>query len=170
MNNNLDYSNIDLDQFRAIDQDELKQSEDLFKSQDMVKLIKTYLDEEAPLEMRENCIYKYMWGTLSKSIKLTFLTEKDFDYFESMFNQSKITYLMSIPANKYSFQDMLLFDQLKIIYLCAIKRSIGSSTHKFNERIILGGTINQTIRSNTETLKGVNNGGGGFFSKFSNMF
>jgi hypothetical protein len=75
---------------------------------------------------------------------------------------------MSKPVYEFTFDDLQILDQMKIYFLASCMRAMGSNTHKFNERIILGGQINQVVRSNTENFR--ESQGGGFFGKLKNIF
>ena len=90
---------------------------------------------------------------LGKIPMLTFLDKEDIDQeFMPLFEQAKHNYIMSMPPYEYTFEDRAILKQLEIYFRCALKRSVGTSSHRFNERIILGGSINQVIRSNTEAV------------------
>lgn len=149
---------------------ELKSAQDLYQGQDMVKLVRTYLEEEEPEAYKKNPLFTEFWAILSKNIKLSFLDGKyDVEDFEILFDQSKLNYVMSKPPYEFNWEDMQLLEQLKINFLASVKRAVGVSGHRFNERIILGGTINQVIRSNTESIK-AGDSGGGFMSKLRSIF
>ena len=101
---------------------------------------------------------------------LTFLDKDDIDNeFMPLFEQAKHNYIMSMPPYEFTFEDRAVMKQLEIYFRCALKRSVGTSSHRFNERIILGGSIMQHIRSNTESM---NLGGQkqGFMGKMKGLF
>jgi len=151
-------------------EEELKRSQGLFQNQDMVKLVQTYLEEEIPEEFKNKKVMRDFWAVMGKTIKLSFVEKDDLFDFEILFDQARINYIMSKPPYEFDFDDQQLLDQLRIYYIAAVKRAMGFGSHRFNERIILGGTINQTIRSNTESFNSGNSGGGGFFSKLKRWF
>ena len=150
--------------------EEVRGSQDLFQSQDMVKLVKTYLEEDYPEEIRKTKIFQQFWAILGKTIKLSFVEKDDIYEFESLFEQCRLTFLMSMPPYDISWEDLQLIDQIRVYYLAAVKRATGFGGHRFNERIILGGTINQTIRSNTESINSPAQQGRGLFSRLRSMF
>ncbi len=152
------------------DPNEWKNSQNLFEGQDMSKLVKTYLEEQIPDQFKETELYKHFWAVLGNTIKLTFLNEKDEEFLEIMFEQTKITYIMSKPARKFTFYESQMLEQLKIYFMAACKRAIGSPGHRLNERTIIATQINQVIRSNTESLAMGQSGGGGFFSRLRRAF
>ncbi len=151
-------------------EEELNASKGLFQNQDMVKLVQTYLEEDIPPEILNKKVMREMWAVMGKTIKLSFVDKEDLFDYEILFDQARINYIMGIPPYEFTFEDQQLLDQLKIYYISAVKRAVGFAGHRFNERIILGGTINQTIRSNTESFNSGNNGGGGFLSKLKRIF
>lgn len=146
-----------------------KRAEDLFQSTDMVRLVKTYLEEDLPEELKRDQLMRQMWAILGKTPKLSFLVPDDIKEFESLYNQSEYFYLMSKPNHEITFKDLQNLQQLKFYNLINLRRSVGFQGHRFNERIILGGTINQTIRSNTEQFN-TPSSGGGFMNKLKSWF
>lgn len=146
------------------------QSRSLFQNQDMVKLVETYLGEDIPEELKNNNIIKRFWAVLGKTIKLTFLDKDDIIDFEILYDQARINYIMSMPPYDFNFSDQETLDQMRIYFLAAVRRAVGTDQHRFNERIILGGSVNQVIRSNTESIRAGGGSGGGFLSKLKSMF
>lgn len=166
---NNDLSNLDMNMLLG-SQNDVNSAKNLFENQDMVKLVETYLDVEVPEKFKNHPIISEFWAIQGKNIKLTFLENSDVEDFEILFEQSILNYLMSKPAYQYTFEDEQILDQFRLFFIAALKRSVGTGQHKFNERIILGGTINQVIRSNTEAFNAGQMGGGGgarnFFKRF----
>lgn len=150
------------------DPNEWKNNQALFEGQDMSKLVKTYLEEQIPDTFKETELYKHFWAALGNTLKLTFLDGTDVEFLEIMFEQTKITYIMSKPARKFGFYESQMLEQLKMYFLAACKRSVGSPAHRLNERTIIATQINQVIRSNTESLNA--QGGGGFLGKLRRGF
>lgn len=148
---------------------ELRGSQDMFQTQDMSKLVKTYLEESVPEEIRSTKIYKDFWAAIGNTIKLTFLEKEDVLDFEFLFEDSRLNFLLTVPPYEYTWNDMQLMSQLKLYFVAAVKRAVGFQQHRNNERIVLGGSINQVIRSNTESIRGVS-GGDGFMSKLRRFF
>jgi len=148
---------------------ELNKSKSLFQNQDMVKLVETYLEEDLPDDLKKKNAIKQFWAVLGKTIKLTFLDKDDVSDFEILYDQARINFIMAKPAYEFTFEDAEMLDQMRIYFLSAIKRSVGTTTHRFNERIILGGQINQVIRSNSESI-GSTDKGGGILGKLKSIF
>ena len=146
---------------------ELSKSKDLFQNQDMVKLIEKYTEVDIPKELKDHDLVVEFWAILSKDIKLSFLDAADIDDFELLFDQAMLNFVMSRPSYEYTFEDDKILDQLKIYFIMALKRSQGTKSHTFNERILEAGSVNQTIRSNTDVFQspGSRGGKGSFLSK-----
>lgn len=170
MQGNQDVDNINYEELikSLISDQDSKNSQSLFQNTDMVKLVKTYLDEEIPEHISPN-LKKHFWAVLGNTVKLTFLDKEDVMDMELLFEQAKLNYTMEKPPYDFTFEDQQMLDELRTYFIAAVRRAVGSANHKFNERIILGGSINQVIRSNTESFK---QGGdaGGFISKLKSLF
>jgi len=149
--------------------EDIRKNQDLFQTQDMSKLVKTYLEEEVPEEIRRHKIYRDFWAAIGNTIKLTFLEKEDVLDFEYLFEDSRINFTMSTPPYDYTWDDMQILSQLKLYFVAAVKRAVGFQQHRNNERVILGGSINQVIRSNTEAIRG-DSGGGGMMAKIRRFF
>lgn len=145
-----------------------KAAEDLFSTTDMSKLIKTYMEETIPEEIRNTKLFKDFWGVLGNTLKLTFLSEKEIPEFESLFREAKYNYIMSVPVYDYTAEEMKIMQQIKIYFAAAIRRSVGSRQHVINERTMQATTISQNIRSNTERFS--QSSGGGMMGKIRRMF
>lgn len=151
--------------------DSPKGGSSLYGQQDMTKLVNTFLEEDMPDDLKQSQMVRDFWAVLGKTIKLSFMEKDDIEDFETLFEIARIDYVMSIPEYEYTFKDAKHLEQLRIYFLAACKRAMGSPSHKFNERIILGGSISQVIRSNTEAIKTGDGGSrGGLFSKLRGMF
>ena len=148
--------------------EEVKQANNLFTGQDMTKLLEAYMEEEIPEQFRNEDILKQFWAVLGRTVKLTFITKEDLQEYEDLFEMAKNDFIMSIPPYEYSFKHQQMLEQLRIYFISALRRSMGTGNHVFNERILLGGQINQVIRSNTENFKPA--GGGGVMGKLRGWF
>ena len=153
-------------------EEELKQSQDMFvPSNDMAKLITTYLEETVPDELKKTRLYQEFWAVAGKTIKLTFFDKDDMIDLDLMYDNITIDFKMSKAIYDFSFEDSQMLQQFRLYFKAAVKRSVGTPQHRFNERIILGGSINQTIRSNTENSSGRSDGNsGGIFGKIKSWF
>lgn len=148
--------------------EDLNQAQDLFQMQDMAKLVRTYLEEDIPEDIKKTRVYNEMWAVLGRTIKLSFLDESDVQDFEFLYDECKINYVMSKPSYEFTFEDMQLLDQLRIYFLAALKRAKGVSQHRMNERTLLATQISQQIRSNTESFN--QSSGGGILNKLKSWF
>jgi len=168
-----DLQNIDpavLEQLQS-EANEQKESESLFTNNDMVKMIKEYLHVDMPESVQNHDIVKYFWAILGRDCKLTFIdSDSEIEEFELLFNDALYNYLMQTPTYTYTFEDMQHLDQIKLYFLAAIRRAKGFPKHKFNERIIQGGTINQTIKSSSETFESPGQKKGGIMGALSKFF
>lgn len=124
--------------------------QDLFSPNQNAQLVKSYLEEIIPKEIREGETFKHFWAVLGNTVKLSFLSREDVDEFENLFDQATWTFIMSRPSYEYTFDDMMLIRQLRIYFLAAIKRAVGGKNGTMNERSMLATSIQQQIRSYSE--------------------
>lgn len=149
---------------------ELNQSKSLFQNQDMVKIIETYVEEDLPEDIKQNKILMKFFGFVyGRSVKLSFLDKDDVQDMEYYFEDCRLSFMMHYPVYEYKTEDLGIIEQFRLVFRAACQRAVGSQTHKFNERIILGGSINQVIRSNSENIS-AGGSGGGIFSKLKSIF
>lgn len=139
--------------------DDVRKNQDFFQTQDMAKLVKTYLEEEVPDSIRSSKIYTDFWAAIGNTIKLTFLEQEDVLDFEFLFEDARLNFVMTVPVYEYTWADMQVLSQLQLYFAAAVKRAVGFKQHRNNERIVLGGSINQVIRSNTESFRSGSGGG-----------
>lgn len=149
---------------------EVKNTKSLYQNTDMVRLIEKYTEVDLPEDLKKHPLVTELWAVLSKEIKWSFLEKEDEADFELLFDLAVINYLMQTPQYKFTFVDEQLLDQLRLYFVAAVKRARGVSGHRFNERIIEGGTINQVIRSNTDMIQAGGGGGGGLKSFMKRVF
>ena len=129
---------------------DLKSSQNLFNTQNTAEIIRTYLDETVPDNIKKSNIYQHMWAVVGNTLKLSFFDDKSIFEFEALFNIAKYDYIMSIPAYEYDFETAKILSQLRIYYLSAIRRAIGGAHNKINERVLLSNSTQQVIKSSTE--------------------
>lgn len=146
----------------AAEKKALESDRSLFENQDMVKIIKAYLEENVPENVRESELFKEFWAVIGKKIQLTFLDPEDLFEFEAMFLQCKSLILMREPAYALTFERIQLIKQVEMYFKAALRSAVGGKTGRLNERMILGSTITQTVRSNTEQYGSVGGGKKGF--------
>ena len=144
---------IDSKSFQGTD-DEVEQGQDMFSPNDMAKLIKTYMEEKIPKKLEKSQLFQDFWIVFSNTAKLTFLDNQDIEEIEMEYNKFKVNYMMSKPAYKFSWEDMMQIDMLWTQFKLSLKRSVGTQAGKINERLTLGQSVVQTIRSNTERSGG----------------
>ena len=116
--------------------DEKQQEADrsLFENQDMVKIIKTYLEESVPEEIKETDLYQKFWIVFGKKLQLSFIDYEDKFEFEAMFEQAKLAYMMSMPSHEFTFDDVLAIKQLELYFAAALRSAIGMKENRFSER------------------------------------
>ena len=165
---NMYNSNIPTEQELMGSNKELEHSQGLYEGQDMSKIIKVYMEEQVPEAFKMTTLYQEFWAVLGNTIKLTFINSTtDMTEFMLLFDDACITYKMSKPALKYSFTDMQMLDQFRIYFRASLKRAVGMPGYG-NERVILGGQIQQLIRTSTENLNAGGGKSGGAFGWLKN--
>ena len=157
--------NPDYSELAAQDEEEIEQASSLYDTTDMTKLVQEYMKEEVPKELKQHPIFKEFWAILGRTIKLTFLDKEDLDVFESYYDMARSDFIMSRPAYEFTFEDMQLLDQLRIYFIAAVKRAIGFYQNRYNERMILGSQIYQSI-STQQTRESQP---GGFLGRLKNF-
>ena len=136
-----------------------REAEDLFNRTDITTLIKLYIEDKYPEHLEGNVIIKEFWATLSKNLKITFIQDKDdLELFDAEFDNAKFLFLMSRPSYEFTFEDMQTIQQIKLLFMASIRRSLGTPTHRINERVLGASSIQQRIRSNTEQMGGQKKG------------
>ena len=78
--------------------------------------------------------------------------------------------MMGQPTAEFTFEDMLDLDQMRMNFLFSLKRSVGTQRMNYNERTIIGTSIQQRISSHTEGMRGMSGAGQGWIGKLRNMF
>lgn len=132
---------------------ELENSKSQFVQPGAGDMLKAYLDEEVPFDIRKTDLYQQFWAATGHTLQLTFIREDDIEYFEYLWRISKINFLMSVPSYKIRTKELQLLNQLHIHFIAAIRRSVGSKTHITNERTAQQSSIQQVIRSNVEDIR-----------------
>ena len=95
-----------------------------------------------------------LWSLMTKSLKLTFLEERDVAILENLFEAEVCKMLRSIPPSMHNSQLYLQIGQARMIFLANMRRALGTNNRsKINERIALLSQIRQVISSQTETGK-----------------
>lgn len=140
-------------------EEEAELAKNLYTEGNMAEIIETYLQQDIDKEYKKSDIIKEFWAILGRTIPLSFIGDDDEEEFEILFEQAKLNYIMKVPAYKFTFNDMIMLDQLKIYFKAALKRSIGRKGHIVNERTMQSTAINQVIRSNTENMGSPTKGG-----------
>ena len=148
-------------------EEQLKDSEDLFSQQDMVKLIRFYTEKDVPDNLAKKEPYKTFWAILGKAPILTFLKDEDEETYDSLFRLSKLKFLLSKPSYTYTFESQDAINQLRIYFKSAVKRAIGADKNRINERTMEQTQINQIMRTNLEGFNAPQKSG--FLGKISKM-
>jgi hypothetical protein len=146
-----------------------KPNPDLLGTNESVRIIDTLLDDGLQENIKKKTLLKKYWSAFSKAPKVTFLEKKDIITFENMFDTSTVSLMMGQATSEFTFEDMLDLDQMKMNFLFSLKRSVGTQRMNYNERTIIGTSIQQRISSHTEGMRGVATGGG-FVNKLRNFF
>ncbi|RLE45203.1 hypothetical protein DRJ16_00055 [Candidatus Woesearchaeota archaeon] len=76
-----------------------------------------------------------LWCVTSKDLKLTFFDNMDVFALENLFEAEVCRYLRSLPPSKHKPEIYLKLGQARIIFLANLRRSLGTSIQKMNERI-----------------------------------
>ena len=149
--------------------DEVREAARYFNTNETGEMVRIYLEEDIPSDLRKSKMFQLFWATLGKTVKLTFLEKDDLLDFEADNEDAMLTFKMMIPSYEYTFNEMISLEQIKLYFNAAIKRARGFTTHKYNERMILGSQTQQIIRTNTENMP-VNTGEGGIRGLFKKFF
>lgn len=146
------------DDFAGSDQD-VRAASQLYEGQDATKIIKMYLEENLPDELREDKFLLSFWAIMGKKLQLTFLEKEDLPEFYAVFEQAKLAYFMSIPAEKFDYDALMRITQIEIYFVAALKSAVGSQSGKINERTMLNTAIQQNVVSRTERIGSTESGG-----------
>lgn len=138
---------------------EMKTAQGLYEGQDMSRVIRMFIEEDVPDDIKKSRLFQEFWAVFGKTVKLSFIEKEDIQDFSYMLEQVKLDYVMSKAAQHFTFSDLQALDQIEMYFEAAIRKSIGISQHRFNERIIQGGQISQIVRTNTESLNAGRSGG-----------
>jgi hypothetical protein len=102
---------------------------------EQVAIIQEYLSDDLPDEFRKSEFVKRFWAFFSRSIKLSFFDSKFHPEILNLeFRNAKLKFLMSRPADEYSWKDSIDLDNLELSFISNYSRSIGTNENKINER------------------------------------
>jgi len=135
---------------------------DEFSRPNDLRVIQEYNREEnMPAIAKKN-----FWALTSKSIKLGFWKEEDFQDLWLRQNSIRLNYIMSEPKHKYTFKNRLDLQQMELLVYADFKRGIGMERYKINERTLQATSVRQSIQG------GGNIGGkkGGIMAGIKNFF
>lgn len=147
-----------------------KPNPELLGTNESVKIINTLLDDGLKEKIKNKPLLKKYWSAFSKAPKITFLNQEDLVTFENMLDTSTVSFMMGQSSSGFTFEDMLDLDQIRMNFMFSLKRSVGTQRMNYNERTIIGTSIQQRISSHTE---GMNRGGGvagGWMNKLKGFF
>jgi len=91
------------------------------------------------------------WAFSSRVLALTNLDNKDVKRIMFDWRDAKITFLMSRPHYKYTFQEQLAISNFESVLFATLKRSTGGTQR---ERFIIGAQIQQRIGEPDEVPSG----------------
>lgn len=120
----------------------MQQSHDLFGRTNDLRVIQEYNNEE---NMPESVKLDF-WALASKSIKLGFWTEKDYQELFLHKNIIKVGHIMSTPRHKYTFKTRQQMNQMDFLVFADFKRGIGMEKYKINERTLQATSVTQSIQ------------------------
>lgn len=148
---------------------EREQAQQYYEDAGSNAFIESILKEDIPASKKKDKreLIDDFFSTINRNLKLSFFDETDVFIIESLFRDAIINLKMSRPSYEYDFDDMQLINQLKTTLRASLKRSVGMSTNKMNERSLQSSQIHEIRRSNSEELK---TGNRGFTGSIKNMF
>jgi hypothetical protein len=80
-----------------------------------------------------------LWVAYAKTLKLTFLDERDVAVLENLFEALVCRYLRSLPPNKHSPELYTKIDQARMVFYANLRRSLGKNG--INERLLISNLI-----------------------------
>ena len=123
---------------------------ELFSKPNDLRVIQEYNREENMPSIAK----KHFWSLASKSIKLGFWREQDYQDLWFRHNAIKLNYIMSNPKHKYTFKDRLDLLQMEMLVYADFKRGVGMERYKVNERTLQATSV-------TQSIQGISHPGGG---------
>jgi hypothetical protein len=133
----------------------------MFKKDDMLRIIQEYLNDVNIPDASK----KRFYGLNSKFLPITFFDKEDVEDMIIMQENAELIEIMRQPPQAYTFDMMQSFEQDKILLKIQIKRAIGSSNNRSNERILQNTQISQLISSQTDNRPGAAGGIKGMINK-----
>lgn len=129
---------------------------ELLKRGDMLKIIQEYLqDKNIPASASEK-----FWGIHSKFLAISFFDKTDVEDLHLMAENVELIDIMSHPPQEYTWDKMQDFEQVKIFLLAQIRRSIGTTQGRVNERTLQNTQIGHMITTQVGGGAGQPSGGG----------
>jgi len=128
---------------------EEEEGEDVMTRSDMVRLARELLtDRTLPQEIKEK-----FWALSDPEIAVTFLDEKDRAVFENLFEDCVMSFITSLPRDKYTFELDRDIAQLRFKFLIKLKRAIGMDRTRINERVALISQLRGEIPSRRPKIR-----------------
>lgn len=138
--------------------------DDAFRPSNELKILQEYNDEKyLPKRARRD-----FWSLTSKSVKLGFWKDSDYEIIWRHQNIIKLNHLMGKSRKKYSWKERKLMKQIAFLNFADFKRGVGMETFKHNERTMQSIAIQQRISGNSGGPSKKNNGG--FMGSLTSMF
>jgi hypothetical protein len=133
-------------------------SEDTLYRSEVLRATKEIITDDLIEEKLKNFP---LWSIISKSMKLTFLSEIDAKILEQWFEASVCQLIRSVPPCSHKSEIYIMINQARMIFYTNVRRAVGTSTRGLmNERIAL-------LTQQKQILTSSENQGGktGFFQK-----
>lgn len=146
------------------DQPQYGQDQEVFGKPNDLRVIQEYNREEnLPILAR-----KHFWALASKSIKLGFWKDQDYNDIWFRQNSIKLNFIMSNPRHKYTFKDRLDMLQMELLVFSDFKRGVGMERYRLNERTLQATSVTQNIQGSSNMGGGGRKGG--VFSSLKGFF
>lgn len=131
----------------------------LWQTEDMVKFVKELHNDERLNKALDEPIIKSdesddkignkFFGHTNKHLMLGFTPEKMRKYYYAKFNSGKCNFLMTIPSYKKNMRTRQITNNIETSFMSILGRSIGTTSHITNERILVAQNVQQNISSST---------------------
>jgi len=113
-------------------------TEDIWTRNEMAKVIKSLLEDRKLEELFEETPLEDIGKVVtSKSLKLTFFDDSAVRALSQLFEAEVCRFMRTQPPNKLNGDTMRKLGSLRIAFLANIRRSLGTTMNKMNERSLL---------------------------------
>jgi len=104
------------------------------------KTIQAFIDDD-----KTALFHEVLQSFFSKHIILSFFSEKDIPILMLMFDN---TLLYRTISTDMTSEDLIKYNQLRLLFFSMLKRAVGKMSNRENERTLLGKTISENIMVN----------------------